>query len=111
MKKLTLDRRNKLFNGKISGNGQHKSLGKAVKAPATQRAHPNGFSVRLLGNGEKQLTIQINGDRPQPVSKSVSPWLNPTQLERPAFLMNFPFSYATECTNNPWMEDLKGGKR
>src|SRR5439155_19465919 len=88
-----------------------KGLGKAANAPAAQQAHPNGFSVRLLGNGEKQLTIQINGDRPQPVSKSVSPWLNPTQLERPAFLMNFPFSYATECANNPWMEDLKGDKR
>jgi N-dimethylarginine dimethylaminohydrolase len=40
-----------------------------------------------------------------------SPWLNPTQLGRPAFLMNFPFSYATDCANNPWMKELKGDKR
>lgn len=31
---------------------------------------------------------------------------NPTQLERPAFLVNAPFSYATEVANNVWMEEL-----
>jgi len=41
----------------------------------------------------------------------VSPWLNPTQLERPTFLMNFPFSYATGAANNPWMKDLSNDKR
>src|SRR2546425_592503 len=40
-----------------------------------------------------------------------SPWLNPTQLERPAFLLNFPFSYATAAANNPWMQDLPPDRR
>ncbi len=31
---------------------------------------------------------------------------NPTQLERPAFLLNAPFSYSTEAANNVWMEEL-----
>ncbi len=35
-------------------------------------------------------------DRPQ----------NPTQLRRPSFLLNFPFSYSTEVANNAWMQDL-----
>ena len=37
---------------------------------------------------------------------TVAPWENPTQLERPAFLLNFPFSFSTQCPNNPWMQDL-----
>src|SRR6266487_4466111 len=40
-----------------------------------------------------------------------SPWLNPTQLERPAFLLNFPFSLSTEAANNPWMQDLPMDRR
>jgi len=28
-----------------------------------------------------------------------SPWLNPTQLDRPAFLLSFPFSYSTRIAN------------
>ncbi|WP_225830598.1 dimethylarginine dimethylaminohydrolase family protein [Streptomyces sp. NK08204] len=32
---------------------------------------------------------------------------NPTQLERPAFLLNAPFSYSTEAANNVWMEELR----
>jgi N-dimethylarginine dimethylaminohydrolase len=40
-----------------------------------------------------------------------TPWKNPTQFDRPAFLLNFPFSYATDIPNNPWMEDLKEQER
>jgi len=36
---------------------------------------------------------------------------NPTQLQRPAFLMNFPFSLSTEVPNNSWMEDLRPAER
>jgi len=32
--------------------------------------------------------------------------LNPTRLERPAFLLNPPFSYTTDVANNAWMEEL-----
>ncbi len=31
---------------------------------------------------------------------------NPTELQRPAFLVNFPFSYSTDVANNAWMEEL-----
>ena len=36
---------------------------------------------------------------------------NPTRLERPAFVLGFPFCYSTRTANNPWMEDLPPEKR
>jgi N-dimethylarginine dimethylaminohydrolase len=36
---------------------------------------------------------------------------NPTQLERPAFLLNAPFSYSTDHANNVWMEELDADAR
>ena len=36
---------------------------------------------------------------------------NPTQLQRPAFLLNFPFSYSTRVANNAWMKDLDDEQR
>lgn len=50
----------------------------------TLRAGPNVSSNSL-------------GDRP----------LTPTELRRPAFLMNFPFSYSTAIPNNVWMEEIE----
>jgi N-dimethylarginine dimethylaminohydrolase len=41
----------------------------------------------------------------------IRPWRNATQLERSAFLLNFPFSYSTGQPNNPWMRDLTPDKR
>lgn len=38
------------------------------------------------------------------------PW-NPTQLERPAFLVNAPFSYSTDVANNIWMQEIDESKR
>ena len=35
----------------------------------------------------------------------------PTGLERPAFLMNFPFSYTTAIANNVWMEEIEPEQR
>src|SRR2546421_5638371 len=42
---------------------------------------------------------------------AVSPWRNPTQLERPGFLLSFPFSFSTGIPNNLWMEDLPPDQR
>ncbi|MEU7137685.1 arginine deiminase-related protein [Streptomyces sp. NPDC046261] len=49
----------------------------------------------------------------RPAESSSEPWerlserpANPSQLGRPAFLMNPPFSYSCEVANNVWMEDL-----
>jgi N-dimethylarginine dimethylaminohydrolase len=36
---------------------------------------------------------------------------HPTELERPAFLLNAPFSYSTEVANNVWMEELDDEER
>ncbi|MFB9909732.1 dimethylarginine dimethylaminohydrolase family protein [Allokutzneria oryzae] len=36
---------------------------------------------------------------------------NPTQLHRPAFLLNTPFSYSTDVANNAWMEELNKDER
>src|SRR6059058_2832210 len=46
---------------------------------------------------------------PEPVP--APPWLNPTQLDRPSFLLSFPFSYSTRVANNPWMQDLSPDRR
>ena len=85
----------KLSNGRKNGNG-------------------NGASHLHSGNG---LVITIPVGAPPPAAqlrtlpKLAAPWQNPTQLERPAFLLNFPFSYATGAPNNPWMTDMADDKR
>lgn len=35
----------------------------------------------------------------------------PGTLDRPAFVMNVPFSFTTECPNNAWMRDLNEQQR
>lgn len=62
--------------------------------------------------------VAVAGARPERLAQALRPgpalappWRNPTQLERPSFLLNFPFSYATEIANNPWMEDLSPEQR
>src|SRR5438552_17884012 len=37
--------------------------------------------------------------------------MSPTSLERRAFLMAAPFSYATTVANNPWMQDIPADER
>src|SRR5215211_1389015 len=37
--------------------------------------------------------------------------LTPGALERPAFLVNAPFSYTAEVANNVWMEEYEDGQR
>ncbi|MFI5777617.1 dimethylarginine dimethylaminohydrolase family protein [Nocardia sp. NPDC051570] len=53
------------------------------------------------------MTTTANAPAPAPVVRPV----NPTQLERPAYLLNPPFSYSTEVANNIWMEELTGAER
>jgi arginine dihydrolase len=36
---------------------------------------------------------------------------SPTELQRPSFLLNFPFSFSTDVANNAWMEDLAEEER
>lgn len=37
--------------------------------------------------------------------------LNPTSLDKAAFLLNFPFSYSAQTPNNIWMQELEDEKR
>lgn len=100
------------YRNKTLGNGQLNGRRKtAPKLKTATRNSSNHVSLRIAEPAPKALELEIGRDRRQPERKAVSPWLNPTQLGRPAFLMNFPFSYATGFANNPWMEDLKGDKR
>jgi arginine dihydrolase len=54
----------------------------------------------------KAPKAQETKERRRSPRRAVSPWLNPTQLERPSFLLNFPFSLSTGVANNAWMEEL-----
>lgn len=59
----------------------------------------------------KKPTDQKMTERPLPQPSGVCPWLNPTQLERPSFLLNFPFSFSTQVANNAWMQDVPPDER
>jgi N-dimethylarginine dimethylaminohydrolase len=48
-------------------------------------------------------SLQGAGSPPQP-------W-NPTQIDRPSFLVNAPFSYSTDAPNNVWMQELDEAER
>jgi hypothetical protein len=61
---------------------------------------------QITGNGVKE-----NGRAEERQARFIRPWANPTQLARPSYLLNFPFSYATQFANNPWMEDLSPDRR
>jgi len=37
--------------------------------------------------------------------------LNPTRMNKPAYLMNVPFSYSADLANNAWMVDMKDEDR
>ena len=100
---------------RISGNGNGNGHSNRAQAMTTARTRVDRESaVDLVATQLKQLALGLrpkDDQARQPQRKSASPWQNPTQLERPTFLMNFPFSYATGFANNPWMKDLKGDKR
>jgi N-dimethylarginine dimethylaminohydrolase len=46
-------------------------------------------------------SVALSAEQPQ----------NATELDRPAFLMNAPFSFATNSANNIWMEEIPADKR
>jgi N-dimethylarginine dimethylaminohydrolase len=96
---------------KASGNGfNSKSNLTTSTRTAELKAPPGDFDFRLAVKPGKALKIQIAPGKDAEAAP-LAPWLNPTQLERPAFMLNFPFSYATESANNPWMTDLSQDKR
>src|SRR5215210_790161 len=49
--------------------------------------------------------------RQAPDTQQVDRPRTPTELKRPAFVLNFPFSYSTEVANNIWMEELDEDQR
>jgi N-dimethylarginine dimethylaminohydrolase len=52
----------------------------------------------------------MNAQSPNPVHKS-SQIKNPSWLDKPAYLMNVPFSLAADVANNVWMEEIKEDER
>lgn len=72
--------------------------------PMEKAARPAGVA------GERPKLEHLAGALRSGVA-AAPPWRNPTQLQRPSFLLNFPFSYATGVANNPWMEDLPPEQR
>ena len=68
--------------------------------------HPNG-ATELQPLTPATRTARLR----HAATGAARPWRNATQLERPAFLLNFPFSYSTGSPNNPWMKDLTPDKR
>jgi len=92
------------------GNGRPSTVTNSKVAPALKRSQ-NDFTSRVVAAEPQVLKFQIRADRLETKPASVSPWVNPTQFERPAFLMNYPFSYATDAANNQWMKDLKDDQR
>ena len=47
----------------------------------------------------------------EPVRADVSGIVNPTQIDKPVFLLNVPLSYSTRIANNPWMQELPEEQR
>ena len=104
--------RNGAANGnapRANGNGKHVTV--ALTKTATTQTDAEGELTLKVNPALGKLKIQLEEAHRQPAPQLVSPWLNPTQLDRPAFLMNFPFSYGTSHANNAWMKDMKNGKR
>jgi N-dimethylarginine dimethylaminohydrolase len=62
-------------------------------------------SLSVLPTADQMAVVGV-GHRKEPSAA----W-NPTQLERPAFLVNAPFSFATDVANNVWMQELDETQR
>src|SRR6266487_3050075 len=56
------------------------------------------------------MTLDTPARRSRQVTPA-APWRSPTQLERPSFLLCFPFCYSTRVPNNVWMEDLADSRQ
>jgi hypothetical protein len=74
------------LNRRTSGNG-HSKPGRMTIAgtAATQENSVIGYRLSLVETAPESFTIQIRRDRRQPELKTVSPWLNPTEFDRPLF--------------------------
>lgn len=81
------------------------------KTTMRQNDSANNFDKLLGFTFPTTKTVRDGHELQKTRPAGAPPWLNPTQLERPAFLLNFPFSYSTECPNNPWMQDLSADRR
>jgi N-dimethylarginine dimethylaminohydrolase len=94
-------------NGKLGKNHNHNRLVHAFAATGSALALQEHETLTQLPEPESQRVRERIAKRPA----VARPWNNASQLDRPAFLLNFPFSYATGAPNNPWMTDLTSDKR
>jgi N-dimethylarginine dimethylaminohydrolase len=89
---------------KSSGKRGSSSLGSGQ----AKGADLGGIEAIAATPAEAAEIAKSNGNLAAP---SRSPWTNPTQLDQPAFLTNFPFSLGTQVANNPWMLEMKDADR
>lgn len=96
-----------------------------MKTPKTAVSKPNAASsavparvAKLNGskqsrNGSPKALATPPGGRLKAIAAEEAPQscINPSQLDWPAFVLSFPFSYDTLHCNNPWMTDLSDEKR
>ena len=79
MKALITSRMNR-----ISGNGHSNGRQKSMKAEVAAKTSGGHVSLRITEAAPKTLKVDANRKQRQPERKGGSPWLNPTQLGRPA---------------------------
>jgi N-dimethylarginine dimethylaminohydrolase len=96
---------------KIRKTATRQRLTRGITARRNWRP-PNGSTeldkklVQAVLTAPRELQLAITPQLEDPLRS-----LNPTQLDWPAFLLSFPFSYDTSFANNPWMTDLSGDRR
>lgn len=56
-------------------------------------------------------TITMDTKPTDVLAEALSKITNPTMLDRPAFLLNVPFSLSTGQANNKWMQDMSERER
>jgi hypothetical protein len=75
---------------------------------ATLATQAEGVDAPEQTNGERPASMASPSD----VARTAVPDnTTPGSLDRPAFLMNCPFSYEAGCPNNAWMDELDADER
>ncbi len=94
------------------------SNGSQTRVASNGGATKNGSNGRSTKNGSNgHATKHDSNGRLKPVALAGRGNLlapggsNPTTLDVPAYLLDFPFSYGADVVNNSWMEDLDEKKR
>ncbi len=66
---------------------------------------------RNADEGTLNVVAAVTEPQPAVAAAPAEEQLNPTRLEKPSFLMNFPFSLSADHANNVWMRELDPAAR